>query len=138
VSVQLINALTDTHLWADTYDRKLIDIFSVESEIAKDNCRHLLQAKLSGQEQRAIATRPTENPEAYSSISKAAFSGTNVPPPICGSPSTTLIRHSLKILITRSPMPVLRKHGCYSRLQWRATADCYPQAASPRGRRLSR
>jgi adenylate cyclase len=38
VNVQLINAQTDTHLWADTYDRKLTDIFGVDSEIAKGNC----------------------------------------------------------------------------------------------------
>jgi len=49
VNVQLINALTDAHLWADTYDRKLIDIFSVESEIAK-TIADTLQAKLTGSE----------------------------------------------------------------------------------------
>src|SRR3984893_5751169 len=49
VSVQLINALTDAHLWADTYDRKLIDIFSVESEIAK-TIAETLQARLTGSE----------------------------------------------------------------------------------------
>src|SRR5438094_2850402 len=47
VNVQLINALTDAHLWADTYDRRLIDIFSVESEIAK-TIADTLQAKLTG------------------------------------------------------------------------------------------
>src|SRR5437867_8949226 len=46
VNVQLINALTDAHLWADTYDRKLTDIFSVESEIAK-TIAETLQARLS-------------------------------------------------------------------------------------------
>ena len=64
VNVQLINALTDTHLWADTYDRKLTDIFAVESEIAK-TVAETLQAKLTGSEQRAISARPTENSEAY-------------------------------------------------------------------------
>ena len=64
VNVQLINALTDAHLWADTYDRKLIDIFSVESEIAK-TIADTLQAKLSGSEKTAMSKKPTANPEAY-------------------------------------------------------------------------
>ena len=64
VNVQLINALTDAHLWAETYDRKLIDIFGVESEIAKA-IADALQAKLTGGEQRALAVKPTNNSEAY-------------------------------------------------------------------------
>ena len=64
VNVQLINALTDSHLWADTYDRKLTDIFGVESEIAK-RIAESLQAKLTGREERALAVKPTNNPEAY-------------------------------------------------------------------------
>jgi serine/threonine protein kinase/Tfp pilus assembly protein PilF len=64
VNVQLINAQTDSHLWADTYDRKLTDIFGVESEIA-EAIAESLQAKLSGREERALAVKPTNNPEAY-------------------------------------------------------------------------
>jgi TolB-like protein/Flp pilus assembly protein TadD len=64
VNVQLINATTDAHLWADTYDRKLHDIFAVESEIAK-TIADTLQAKLTGAEQKAMSVRPTENTEAY-------------------------------------------------------------------------
>jgi TolB-like protein/thioredoxin-like negative regulator of GroEL len=64
VNVQLINAQTDSHLWADTYDRKLTDIFGVESEVAK-GIAEALQAKLSGREERALAVKPTSNPEAY-------------------------------------------------------------------------
>src|SRR5215475_11469331 len=64
VNVQLINAQTDSHLWADTYDRKLTDIFSVESEIAK-RIAESLQAKLSGREEQALAVKPTIDPEAY-------------------------------------------------------------------------
>src|SRR5512132_2281737 len=64
VNVQLVNALTDAHLWAETYDRKLGDIFGVESEIAKAIAESL-QAKLSGGEQRALAVKPTNNSEAY-------------------------------------------------------------------------
>jgi TolB-like protein/Tfp pilus assembly protein PilF len=64
VNVQLINAQTDSHLWADTYDRRLTDIFGVESEIAK-GIAESLQAKLSGREEQALAVKPTNNPEAY-------------------------------------------------------------------------
>jgi serine/threonine protein kinase/tetratricopeptide (TPR) repeat protein len=64
VNVQLINAQTDSHLWADTYDRKLTDIFGVESEIAK-RVAEALQAKLTGREEQALAVKPTDNPEAY-------------------------------------------------------------------------
>jgi tetratricopeptide (TPR) repeat protein len=62
--VQLINAQTDSHVWADTYDRKLTDIFAVESEIAK-RIAESLQAKLTGHEEQALAVKPTNNPEAY-------------------------------------------------------------------------
>jgi serine/threonine protein kinase/Flp pilus assembly protein TadD len=64
VNVQLVNAQTDSHLWADTYDLKLTDIFSVESEIAR-RIAESLQAKLTGQEEQVIAAKPTDNPEAY-------------------------------------------------------------------------
>src|SRR5450432_1860209 len=64
VNVQLIQAASDSHLWADTYDRKLIDIFGVESEVAKAIAESL-QAKLTGGEQRALAVKPTNNAEAY-------------------------------------------------------------------------
>jgi TolB-like protein/Tfp pilus assembly protein PilF len=64
VTVQLIRAASDAHLWAETYDRKLTDIFAVESDIA-ENIARALRAKLTPQEQRALAARPTENPAAY-------------------------------------------------------------------------
>src|ERR1044071_7744427 len=72
VNVQLVNGLNDAHLWADTYDRKLNDIFAVESEIAK-TIADTLQAKLSGSEQQAITTRPTENAEAHQLYLKGRF-----------------------------------------------------------------
>jgi TolB-like protein/Flp pilus assembly protein TadD len=72
VNVQLINALTDAHLWADTYDRKLIDIFAVESEIAK-TIAETLQAKLTGSEKTAMSKKPTANPEAYELYLKGRF-----------------------------------------------------------------
>ena len=64
VNVQLIKAANDSHLWADTFDRKLTDIFSVESDVAKAIAEQL-RAKLTGQEEQVIAARPTDNTEAY-------------------------------------------------------------------------
>jgi len=64
VNVQLIKAASDSHLWADTFDRKLTDIFSVESEVAKAIADQL-RAKLSGQEAQVIAAKPTDDVEAY-------------------------------------------------------------------------
>src|SRR5207245_2573005 len=72
VNVQLINALTDAHLWADTYDRKLTDIFAVETEIAKA-IADTLQAKLTGSEQYVIAARPTESTEAHQLYLKGRY-----------------------------------------------------------------
>ncbi|HEY3041292.1 MAG TPA: protein kinase [Pyrinomonadaceae bacterium] len=64
VNVQLIKAANDSHLWSDTFDRKLTDIFSVESEVAK-TIADQLRAKLTGQEEQVIAAKPTDNPQAY-------------------------------------------------------------------------
>jgi TolB-like protein/class 3 adenylate cyclase/Tfp pilus assembly protein PilF len=64
VNVQLIKAANDSHLWADTYDRRLTDIFSVESEVAKA-ISDQLRAHLSGQEEQVIAAKPTDNVNAY-------------------------------------------------------------------------
>src|SRR5438552_3619826 len=64
VNVQLIKAANDSHLWADTFDRKLTDIFSVESEVAKAIADQL-RAKLTGREEQEIVAKPTDNPEAY-------------------------------------------------------------------------
>jgi TolB-like protein/Tfp pilus assembly protein PilF len=64
VNVQLIKAANDSHLWADTFDRKLTDIFSVESEVAKAIADQL-RAHLTGEEEQVIAAKPTDNPEAY-------------------------------------------------------------------------
>ena len=72
VNVQLINALTNTHLWADIYDRKLTDIFAVESDIAK-TIADTLQAKLTGTEVSSMMKRPTEKAEAYDFYLRARF-----------------------------------------------------------------
>jgi TolB-like protein/class 3 adenylate cyclase len=64
VTVQLIKAANDSHVWAETFDRKLTDIFSVESDVAKAIADQL-RAKLTGQEEQAITARPTGSPDAY-------------------------------------------------------------------------
>ena len=64
VNVQLIKAANDSHLWADTYDRTLTDIFSVESEVAKAIAEQL-RVHLTGREEQVITAKPTNNPAAY-------------------------------------------------------------------------
>ncbi len=64
VNVQLIRADHDSHIWAETYDRKLTDIFGVENDVAKSIAQSL-QAKLSGREEQAFGVKPTSNPDAY-------------------------------------------------------------------------
>jgi eukaryotic-like serine/threonine-protein kinase len=83
VSVQLINATTDGHLWAEIYDRKLTDIFKVESDVAK-TIAETLQAKLTGSEEHAISVKPTADAAAYQLYLKGRFfwgrrSGDNIP-----------------------------------------------------------
>jgi adenylate cyclase len=64
VHVQLIDAENDVHVWAERYDRHLVDIFAVESDIA-ENIANALKAKLTRAERRAITSRPTRNLEAH-------------------------------------------------------------------------
>src|SRR5262249_53170425 len=64
VNVQLIKADGDSHLWADTFDRKMTDLLSVESEVAK-SIADQLRLKLTGPEEQIVAAKPTDNPQAY-------------------------------------------------------------------------
>src|SRR5437016_4017105 len=64
INVQLIKAETDAHLWAQSYDRQLIDIFAVEAEVAKQ-IADALRTTLSPQEKARVETKPTDNPDAY-------------------------------------------------------------------------
>src|SRR6476620_10055340 len=64
VNVQLIKAANDSHVWAESFDRKLTDIFSVESEVAMA-IADKLQAHLTATEEQLIAAKPTNNPDAY-------------------------------------------------------------------------
>jgi TolB-like protein len=70
VTVQLINALNDSHLWAETYDRKLIDVFAAESDIAQKVAASL-EAKLTGREKEDIQFAGTKNPQAYDALLRA-------------------------------------------------------------------
>src|SRR5438874_2874370 len=72
VHVQLIDAESDSHLWAERYDRKLTDIFAVESDIAA-KIADALQARLTGAERRAISSQPTENSEAHQLYLRGRF-----------------------------------------------------------------
>jgi len=83
VNVQLINALTNAHLWAEIYDRKLSDIFAVQSDIAK-TVADTLQAKLTGSEKQMIAAQSTNDTAAYELYHKGRAlwerrSGDNIP-----------------------------------------------------------
>ncbi len=70
INVQLIKAGSDSHLWAETYDRDLKDIFAVESEVAEMVAKSLA-ANLTGGERAALASKPTDNPDAYAAYLKA-------------------------------------------------------------------
>src|SRR6476660_1060305 len=75
INVQLIKAVTDEHLWAESYDRELQNIFSVEGEVA-GAIADQLNAKLSGKEKRELGARPTKNPDAYDAYLRGlAFEG---------------------------------------------------------------
>ncbi len=64
INVQLIRAATDEHLWAESYDRKLENIFSVEREVAT-SVAEALKARLSGAEEQVLEQKPTSSPQAY-------------------------------------------------------------------------
>jgi serine/threonine protein kinase/Flp pilus assembly protein TadD len=81
VNVQLVDAQTDSHVWAETYDRKLTDMFGVESEIAK-RIAESLQAKLTRREEQVLAVKPTNNSEAYEAFLRGlSFDARSSPSP---------------------------------------------------------
>ena len=104
VNVQLINAATDAHLWAESFDRKLTDIFAVESEIAK-SIADKLQAKLTGSEAHAMSARPTENTEAYQLYLKGRFFWNKRTARSLRLRSITFSKRSIKILALPWPTP---------------------------------
>jgi TolB-like protein/class 3 adenylate cyclase len=76
INAQLIDARTDAHLWAQTYDRELADVFAIQSEIARAIADQL-QAKLSAKEEAALDSKPTDNVAAYDLFLQAAQIGRN-------------------------------------------------------------
>ena len=64
MNAQLIDARTDTHVWAESYDRQLADVFAIQSDIAEQIASQL-RAKISPQEKAAIEEQPTGDLEAY-------------------------------------------------------------------------
>src|SRR5438094_4610231 len=97
VNVQLIKAANDSHLWADTFDRKLTDIFSVESEVAKAIADQL-RAKLTGPEEQVIAARPTDNVEAYDAYLRGlAFTLKTVPTPANSLGAQKYLREAVRL-----------------------------------------
>jgi TolB-like protein/Tfp pilus assembly protein PilF len=97
VNVQLIKAANDSHLWADTFDRKLTDIFSVESDIAKAIADQL-QAKLTGREEQVIAAKPTNNPEAYDAYLRGlAYTLKTLPTPVNALGAQKYLREAVRL-----------------------------------------
>jgi serine/threonine protein kinase/Tfp pilus assembly protein PilF len=97
VNVQLIKAADDSHLWADTFDRKLTDIFSVESDVAKAIAEQL-RAKLSGREEQVIAAKPTDNPEAYDAYLRGlAYSLKTANSPTNASAAQKYLREAVRL-----------------------------------------
>ncbi len=119
VNVQLINTQTDSHLWADTYDRKLTDIFDVESEIAK-RIAESLQAKLTGREQQVLALKSTNNPEAYDAYLRGiAYSER----PEATEADILEAIHSLRKAVTLDPASAL----AWARLAHASGLGCFNQ-----------
>jgi TolB-like protein/class 3 adenylate cyclase/Tfp pilus assembly protein PilF len=97
VNVQLIKAANDSHIWADTFDRKLTDILSVESDIAKAIADQL-QAKLTGREEQVIAAKPTNNPEAYDAYLRGlAYTLKTLPTPVNALAAQKYLREAVTL-----------------------------------------
>jgi TolB-like protein/Tfp pilus assembly protein PilF len=97
VNVQLIRAESDTHIWADIFDRKLTDIFSVESEVAKTIAEQL-RAHLTGREEQLIATKPTDNLEAYDNYLRGlAYTLKTVPTPANALGAQKYLKEAVKL-----------------------------------------
>ena len=97
VNVQLIKAANDSHLWADTFDRKLTDIFSAESDIAKAIADQL-QARLTGREEQVIAAKPTNNPESYDAYLRGlAYTLKTLPTPVNALGAQKYLREAVRL-----------------------------------------
>jgi len=102
VNVQLIKAANDSHLWADTFDRKLTDIFSVETEVAKAIADQL-QAKISPTEKAAIEKAPTTDLDAYDRYLRAQALFADTSNPIHARENLPQAAHLLEEAVTLDP-----------------------------------
>jgi adenylate cyclase len=126
VHVQLIDAENDAHLWAERYDRQLIDIFEVESDIA-EKIAEALQAKLTGAERRAIATRPTQNTEAHDLYLKGKHQWRNF-----YAPGYERVREYFEQAITLDPSFAPAYTGLSLYYSWAAANALFPPDVWPR------
>ncbi len=103
LSAQLIDARTDTHMWADHYDRNLVDVFEIENELA-ERIVSALQSKLSATEKAAIEEKPTSDLDAYDLYVRAKFLIENA---VFNEPKKTKLLEAIGLLeqaVTRDPM----------------------------------
>ena len=97
VNVQLIKAANASQIWAETFDRKLTDIFGVESEVAKAIAAQL-QAKITGREEQVIAAIPTDNPQAYDAYLRGlAFSLKTIDTPANSLGAQKYLREAVRL-----------------------------------------
>lgn len=126
VHVQLIDAETDAHLWAERYDRQLDDIFAVESDVA-EKIAEALQAKLTGAERRAIAVRPTQNTEAHDLYLKGKHQWRNF-----YAPGYERVRECFEQAITLDTSFAPAYTGLSLYYSWAAANGLFPPNAWPR------
>ena len=97
INVQLIKAATDAHLWGESYDRELQNIFAVEGEVAKAIADQL-RAKLTGQEEQVITAKPTDNPEAYDAYLRGlAYTLKTSPTPVNALGAQKYLRDAVRL-----------------------------------------
>jgi adenylate cyclase len=120
VHVQLIDAERDAHLWAERYDRQLDDIFAVESDVA-EKIAEALQAKLTGEERRAIAARPTKNTEAHELYLKGRYHWRNF-----YAPGYERVREYFEQAITLDPSYAPAYTGLSLYYSWAASNAIFP------------
>ena len=137
VNVQLIKAATDAHLWAETFDRKLTDIFSVESEVARTIADHL-RAKLTGQEEQIIAAKPTDNPEAYDAYLRGlAYNLKTATTPVNSLGAQKYLREAVRLDSKFAPawaLPGIRQFARLSPIDSSANGRSSRRSTAPRPR----
>jgi TolB-like protein len=111
VNVQLINADTDEHMWAEDYDRDLTDVFAIQTDLAQQIVREL-QAKLSPMEKAQIERRPTENGEAYLAFMQGHEMFYRADKFRSNTEKAEQLLRKQRSSIQTSPVHLLHWHGC--------------------------